>query len=87
MIIEVDEVKIQEMEEDNANLVKLIKRYDEAIIIKDELIRRYEKELSYSNQIILTLLDAVKNNFGEDEVKKAEIEKLIEGLESNKDGF
>lgn len=87
MIIEVDEVKIQEMEEDNENLVKLIKRYDEAVIIKDELIKRYEKELSYSNQIILTLLDAVKNSFGEDEVKKAEIEKLIEDLESNKDGF
>lgn len=87
MIIEVDEVKIQEMEEDNANLVKLIKRYDEAIVIKDELIKRYEKELNYSNQIILTLLDAVKNSFGEDEVKKAEIEKLIEDLESNKDGF
>lgn len=86
MTIEVDEVKIHEMEEDQENYVKLIKRYDEAIEIKNELIRRYERELGYSNQIILILLETVKESFKEDKEKLVEIEKLIKDLEGNKDG-
>ena len=46
MTVEIEEVKLQEMEEDLANYVKVIKRYDEAVTIKDELIKRYENELS-----------------------------------------
>ena len=87
MIIEVDEVKVQEMEEDLENYVKLIKQYDDAVVVKDELIRRYEKELKSSSQIILILLKAVKENFKDDTQKLEEIENLIKDLEVDEDGI
>ena len=87
MIIEVDEVKVQEMEEDLENYVKLIKQYDDAVVVKDELIRRYEKELKSSSQIILILLKAVKENFKGDAQKLEEIENLIKNLEVDEDGI
>ena len=87
MIIEVDEVKVQEMEEDLENYVKLIKQYDDAVVVKDELIRRYEKELKSSSQIILILLKAVKENFKDDTQKLEEIENLIKNLEVDEDGI
>ena len=87
MIIEVDEVKVQEMEEDLENYVKLIKQYDDAVVVKDELIRRYEKELKSSSQIILILLKAVKENFKGDTQKLEEIENLIKDLEVDEDGI
>ena len=87
MIIEVDEVKVQEMEEDLENYVKLIKQYDDAVVVKDELIRRYEKELKSSSQIILILLKTVKENFKGDTQKLEEIENLIKNLEVDEDGI
>lgn len=87
MIIEVDEVKVQEMEEDLENYVKLIKQYDDAVVVKDELIRRYEKELKSSSQIILVLLKVVKENFKGDTQKLEEIENLMKDLEVDKDGI
>ena len=87
MVVEIDEVKIHEMEEDLENYVKLIKQYDDAVVVKDELIRRYEKELKSSSQIILVLLKVVKENFKGDTQKLEEIENLMKDLEVDKDGI
>lgn len=72
MTIEIDETRLHEMEEDLENYVKLVKRYDDAIVVKNELIKRYEKELNLSKKIIVYLLESLKERFA-DEPEKIQI--------------
>jgi len=82
MVVEIDEVKIHEMEEDLENYVKLIKRYDEAFIIKNELIKRYEKELSLSKEIIISLLEVLMAEYENDPAKSEKIAEIIEDVKT-----
>ena len=82
MTVEIEEVKLQEMEEDLANYVKVIKRYDEAVTIKDELIKRYENELSHSKDIIIYLLKVIKEDYKNDAEMLAKIDAIISDVEN-----
>ena len=83
MTIEIDDVKLHEMEEDLANYVKLVKRYDEAIVVKNELIKRYEKELNLSKRIIVCLLESLKERFADEPEKIVILTDLVEDIKSS----
>ena len=83
MIIEIDETKLHEMEEDLENYVKLVKHYDEAIVVKNELIKRYEKELNLSKKIIVYLLESLKERFTDEPEKIQILAELVKDVESS----
>ncbi len=85
MTIEIDEVKLQEMQEDLDNYVKLIKRYDDAFLIKKELIKRLESELDKSRDIIIILLDLLSKSNPDNEEMQQKISEIISDVEATRD--
>ncbi len=85
MTIEIDEVKLQEMQEDIDNYVKLIKRYDDAFLIKKELIKRLESELDKSRDIIIILLDLLSKSNPDNEEMQQKISEIISDVEATRD--
>lgn len=85
MTVEIDEVKLQEMQEDMDNYVKLIKRYDESFLIKKELIKRLESELDKSKDIIVILLDLLSKSNPDNEEMQQKISEIISDVEKTRD--
>lgn len=83
MVIEVDEKQIENMQEDLDSYVSLIKKYDQAIKAKNELIGLYEKELRSGKTVILLLIQMLKSKrlSKEQKAKIEEIEKYVNELE------
>jgi signal transduction histidine kinase len=83
MVIEVDEKQIENMQEDLDSYVSLIKKYDQAIKAKNELIGLYEKELRSGKTVILLLIQMLKSKRlpKEQKAKIEEIEKYVNELE------
>ena len=83
MVIEVDEKQIENMQEDLDSYVSLIKKYDQAIKAKNELIGLYEKELRSGKTVILLLIQMLKSKRlpKAQKAKIEEIEKYVNELE------
>lgn len=79
MIIEIDENKLKEMEEDIATYITLLSEYDNAVKIKDELIRRYENELVFAKDSISLLLEEIIKDTKDLQVKEQvmDIKKML----------
>ena len=76
MTIEIEETKLQNLNEQIEELVKVIKRYDDAIKIKNSLIKELEKEVSLGKESIMLLLIALENNAQLTEHHKMIIEEI-----------
>lgn len=59
MYIEVDEREISNMKEDIEGYVNLIKRYDNLLKIKNNIIEEDEENLNKSKEIMLCLIDLI----------------------------
>ena len=76
MTIEIEETKLQNLNEQIEELVTVIKRYDDAIKIKNNLIKELEKEVSLGKESIMLLLVALENNAQLTEQHKKIIEEI-----------
>ena len=79
MVVEIDENKIAEMQEDIKNYVELIKRYDTLVKNKNKIIKAYDKELLTAKEVIALLLELLKHTQQDEEVQE-EILQLIEKI-------
>ena len=79
MIIEIDETKIKNMEEDKEDLLKVIKAYDQLVLQKNEEIKLLEEEKTMSVNCFKQLLKIMKKQKISRESKKIirEIEALL----------
>ena len=79
MIIEIDETKIKNMEEDKEDLLKVIKAYDQLVLQKNEEIKLLKEEKTMSVNCFKQLLKIMKKQKISRESKKIirEIEALL----------
>ena len=79
MIVEIDDAKLAELEEERDAYLALLSKYNDAFIVKNELIKRYEKELKYSKQALDKALELLRDQF-DDRKTRSKIQAIRKSL-------